>query len=106
MGAQWAIFAAALDPRVKNVTTQNGLAAWKLLLEHDRYHQASSQFIWGGLPQFDLPKVTALIAPRRVTLLSPTGHNKQALGATETQQIYAGTGAAIAFTGTLADMTV
>ncbi len=105
MGAQWAVFAAALDPRVKNVTTQNGLAAWRLLLEHDRYHQASSQFLWGGLPRFDLPQVTALIAQSRVTLISPTGHNRQVLGATEAQQIYAGTGATIAFGGTLADLS-
>jgi cephalosporin-C deacetylase-like acetyl esterase len=71
MGAVWAIFAAALDPRVKGVITQNGLVSWKNLLDHDRYHQASSQFHWGILKDFDIPQVAALIAPRRLTILSP-----------------------------------
>jgi cephalosporin-C deacetylase-like acetyl esterase len=103
MGAQWAVFAAALDTRVKTVITQDGLASWRLLLEHDRYHQASSQFIWGGLAKFDLPQVTAMIAPRRATLIRPADHNRQVLREAEARSIYRDTGATLAFSGDIAD---
>lgn len=88
MGAQWAVFAAALEPRIRAVYTQSGLATWKSLLEHDRYDQASSQFHWGMLRTCDLPQVTALIAPRRVTLLSPTGYDKKTMSAAEAAALY------------------
>ena len=71
MGAVWAIFAAALDPRVKGVVTQNGLVSWRTLLDQDRYGQPSSQFHWGILKDFDIPQVAALIAPRSLTVVSP-----------------------------------
>ena len=88
MGAQWAVFAAAVEPRIKAVYTQNGLASWKSLLEHDRYEHASSQFHWGMLRTCDLPQVTALIAPRRVTLLSPTGYDRKEISAAEAAALY------------------
>jgi len=88
MGAQWALFAAALEPRVKGVVTQNGLASWRMLLEHDRYQQASSQFHWGILTKCDLPQVAATIAPRPVVILSPADHNRRTMQLTQAEGIY------------------
>ncbi len=69
MGATWAVFAGALDQRVKHVITEKGLASWKSMVENDRFHAASSQIHWGILRECDIPQVAGLIAPRRVTVL-------------------------------------
>jgi cephalosporin-C deacetylase-like acetyl esterase len=89
MGAIWALFAAAVDPRIHAVILQNGLVSWRELLEHDRYQQASSQFIWGALTKFDLPQVASLIAPRVLTILNPADYNKQPVTAVNANAVYA-----------------
>jgi cephalosporin-C deacetylase-like acetyl esterase len=89
MGALWALFAAAVDLRVAKVVTQNGLLSYRTLLEHDRYDQASSQFVWGLLQRFDLPQVAAAIAPRNLTILDPAGHTKKPVDAETAARVYA-----------------
>ena len=89
MGAVWALFAAAVDPRITKVVTQNGLISFRTLIEHDRYDQASSQFVWGILQRFDLPQVAAAIAPRNLTVLDPAGHTKQPVDAETAARVYA-----------------
>jgi hypothetical protein len=77
MGAPWALFAAALDDRVRHVLTDAGQLSWRSLGENDRFHQPSSQIHWGILRDLDIPQVAALLAPRRLTIANPSDHNRK-----------------------------
>jgi len=89
MGALWALVAGASEVRYASVTIQRGLASYRLLTEHVRYMQATSQFIPAVLQRFDLPQVAALIAPRQLTIIDPAGHQKQPIDPETAKQIYA-----------------
>jgi cephalosporin-C deacetylase-like acetyl esterase len=93
MGAVWALFAGALDPRIESVTIQRGLASYRSLMDHGRYSQAVSQFVPGILQRFDLPQVAGAIAPRRLTIIDPTGHMDAAepIGADIAEDVYSWT---------------
>ncbi len=82
-GALWALYAAALDPRIANVTTERGLASYKLLAETDRYTHGAGIFVRDVLKRFDLPHVAAAIAPRPLTIVSPVDAMKRPLDAAE-----------------------
>lgn len=88
MGALWALF-AGLDPRFASVSIQGGLASFRLVTEHGRYRQATSQFIPGVLKMFDLPQLAALIAPRPLTIIDPTDHQKLPIEPRAAREIYA-----------------
>jgi cephalosporin-C deacetylase-like acetyl esterase len=89
-GALWVLYAAALDPRIANVTTERGLASYKLLAETDRYTHGAGIFVRDVLKHFDLPHVAAAIAPRPLTLANPVDAMKRPVDAAE---IYAFTAA-------------
>ena len=91
MGAAWALFAGALDAKIAGVTIQRGLASYRMLAEHGRYHQAASQFVPGLLKQFDLPQVAGAIAPRPLTILNPANHLKMPLAADAAERAYSWT---------------
>ena len=88
MGALWALFAGGIDTRIRSISIQGGLAAFRMLTEHGRYVQATSQFIPGVLKQFDLPEIAALIAPRPLAIIDPTDHMKMPLAPETAKQIY------------------
>lgn len=88
MGALWALVAGAVDQRFASVSIQGGLASFRMLTQHGRYMQATSQFIPGVLKKFDLPQVAALIAPRPLTIVDPADHMKKALAPGVAKQIY------------------
>jgi pimeloyl-ACP methyl ester carboxylesterase len=71
MGALWALYAAALDPRIGSVVCENGLLSYRSLTESDRYVHGASIFVRDVLLHFDLPQVAAAIADRPLLLLSP-----------------------------------
>lgn len=71
MGALWALYAAALDPRIKSVVCHAGLLSYRSLTATDRYLHGADVFILDVLHHFDLPQVAAAVADRRLTLLSP-----------------------------------
>ena len=70
-GALWALYAAALDPRIVSVTAEHGLLSYRMLAQVDRYTHGAGIFLRGVLQHFDLPHVAAAIAPRRLTLRGP-----------------------------------
>jgi len=70
-GALWALYAAALDPRIVSVTAERGLLSYRSLAQVDRYTHGAGIFLRGVLQRFDLPHVAAAIAPRRLTLHAP-----------------------------------
>ena len=90
-GALWVLYAAALDPRIADVTAERGLASYRLLAQTDRYTHGAGIFVRDVLKHFDLPHVAAAIAPRPLTLVNPVDAMKRPLDAAE---IYAFTAAA------------
>ncbi len=76
MGALWALYAAAVEPRVEAVAVEEGLLSYRVLTSHGRFMHSISQFIPGVLRRFDLPQVAGAIAPRKLTILDPVDHMK------------------------------
>ena len=95
MGAVWALFAAALDSRIRRVVTVNGLLSWRSMVENDRFLQASSQIHWGILQDLDLPQLAALTGSQRVTVLDPWDHDRKPVPAAAASAVYRAAGAEI-----------
>ena len=100
MGALWALYAAALDPRIQSVVCHEGLLTYRSLTATDRYLHGADVFVLDVLHHFDLPQVAAAVAGRRLTLLSPVDAMQQPVdiaAATEayrwTQDTYIAAGA-------------
>ena len=99
-GALWALYAAALDTRIRSVVAERGLISYRSLTATDRYLHTAGVFVRDVLKSFDLPHVAAAIADRRLVLLSPVDPMKEAdVPAAEqayefTRQAYARAGAA------------
>jgi cephalosporin-C deacetylase-like acetyl esterase len=72
-GALWALFAAALDTRVRAMVSDEGLLSYRALTSVDRYLTESSLFVRDILTRFDLPQVAAAVADRPLAIVSPLG---------------------------------
>jgi pimeloyl-ACP methyl ester carboxylesterase len=72
-GALWALYAAALDPRIEEVYADHPLVSYRALTASDRYLHGASIMLRDVLLRFDLPQVAAA-ASARVTLISPVDH--------------------------------
>jgi len=88
-GALWAMYAAALDPRISSVILDGGLLSYRALTGVDRYLHDASVFIPDVLLNFDLPHVAAAIASRNLVLLSPVDAMKKPVPLPEAQKAYA-----------------
>lgn len=91
MGALWALYAAALDSRIRSVVCQEGLLSYRTLTETDRYLHGANIFILDVLNHFDLPQVAAAVAGRRLTLLSPVNAMKQPVDIAAAREAYSWT---------------
>jgi len=69
-GGVIALFAAALDPRVRQAVAHRPLVDFRSLLESRYYAQPASLFVLGILRHFDLPQVVAAAQPRRVLIIN------------------------------------
>ncbi len=87
-GALWALYAAALDPRISIVICDGGLVSYRSLLQSDRYLHGADIFVRDVLKHFDVPQVAASICDRRLILLSPTDPMKHPVGQGEAKQVY------------------
>ena len=63
MGAVQALFAAALDARIKAAVSMMGVSTYKAILKHERVH-CMFYYIPGILNYMDFPEIVSLIAPR------------------------------------------
>jgi len=88
-GALWAMYAAALDPRIVSVVAERGLLSYRSLAQADLYTHNAGIFIRGVLQHFDLPQVAAAIAPRKLTVASPVDAMKRVVAATAASEVYA-----------------
>ena len=90
-GAVWALYAAALDPRISSVVAERGLASYRHLARTDRYLHNAGIFVRGVLQHFDLPQVAAQIAPRPLTLVTAVDAMKRALPLDAAKESYRAT---------------
>lgn len=87
-GALWAMYAAAIDPRIVAVVAERGLLSYRSLAQVDRYTHDAGIFIRGVLQHFDLPQVAAAIAPRQLTLKFPVDPMKRIVPAAVANEAY------------------
>jgi cephalosporin-C deacetylase-like acetyl esterase len=87
-GANWLLFAAALDQRIQAAVCHGGLLSYKSLVQTDRYLYGADIFAPGVLNRFDLPQVAGAIADRRLALLSPLGPMKLPVSVLEAGEAY------------------
>jgi cephalosporin-C deacetylase-like acetyl esterase len=93
-GALWALYAAALDSRIQDVTCERGLISYGALARTDRYMHGASVFVRDVLKYFDLPQVAAMVADRRLTLSSPVDAMKARVNMPVARDVYRETAAA------------
>ncbi len=87
MGAQWVMFAAALDARIRRAVCEGGLLSYRTLASADRYLHNSSIMLPDVLKHFDLPQV-AEAAGKRVVLVDPVDAMKSAVNMDTARQAY------------------
>jgi hypothetical protein len=87
-GANWLLFAAALDPRIQAAVCHGGLLSYKSLAQTDRYLYGADIFAPGVLNRFDLPQVAGAIADRPLALLSPLDPMKRPVTALKAGEVY------------------
>jgi cephalosporin-C deacetylase-like acetyl esterase len=79
VGALWALFATALDERIRAAVCDGGLVSYQALARTDRYRHGAGIFIRDVLLHFDLPQVAGAVAGRRLALLAPVDAMKRSL---------------------------
>ena len=65
------LHAAALDDRVKVVTTDGGLVSWDNVVRTPISHNQLAGVVHGALKVYDLPDLAAAIAPRPLAIRNP-----------------------------------
>ncbi|HUQ93841.1 MAG TPA: alpha/beta fold hydrolase [Bryobacteraceae bacterium] len=88
MGALWALYAAALDPRIEAVVCHRGLLSYRSLTQGDRYLHGANVIVPRVLEHFDLPQVAGVAAGRRVALMSPVDAMKRPVALDKARQDY------------------
>ncbi|MFO0872008.1 MAG: hypothetical protein U0935_24030 [Pirellulales bacterium] len=75
-----ALVTSALEPAVAAAELHEGLGSLHEVLEQDlSYEQAPELFCFGLLEHFDISGLTALVAPRPMTLVDPSPRAREAL---------------------------
>ena len=67
-----ALYAAALDERVRGVALRQTVTDYRSLAVAERYTQPFGIYAYGLLREFDLPEVAGAVGPRSVLLLNPS----------------------------------
>jgi cephalosporin-C deacetylase-like acetyl esterase len=69
-GGPIALHAAALDPRLRQVTLEKALVSWSAVVRTPVSHNQLSNVVPGVLQVYDLPDLAAVLAPRPLTIRS------------------------------------
>ena len=77
-----ALYAAALDTRVRRAALRQTLTDYRSLATAERYTQPFGIYAYGLLREFDLPDVARASGPRPVLLLNPLTPRGEPAGAT------------------------
>ncbi len=92
MAALLALYAAALDPRIRSVVCHRGLLGYRVLTGGaDRYLHGANVLIPGVLGHLDLAQVAGAIAGRHLSLLSPVDAMKRPVELASIQNEFAAT---------------
>jgi len=75
-----ALYAAALDARVRSVVLRQTVTDYRSLTTAERYTQPFGIYAYGILREFDLPDVARSLAPRPVLLVDPVTPRGDAAG--------------------------
>ena len=75
-----ALYAAALDARVRGVALRQTITDYRSLAVAERYTQPFGIYAYGILREFDLPDVARAAAPRPVLLLNPASPRGEPAG--------------------------
>jgi pimeloyl-ACP methyl ester carboxylesterase len=78
-GALVAAHAAALEPRITQLITVDGLLSYRSLLEDPLTKQPFSSFLPGVLGAYDVRDLYAALAPRRVLVINPQDSQRQTM---------------------------
>jgi len=76
-----ALYAAALDTRVRGVALRQTVTDYRSLAVAERYTQPFGIYAYGILREFDLPDVARAVGPRPVLLLNPVTPRGEPAGA-------------------------
>jgi pimeloyl-ACP methyl ester carboxylesterase len=85
-GALVAAHAAALEPRISQLITIDGLLSFRSLLDDPLPKQPFSSFLAGVLGAYDVRDLYAAIAPRRVLVINPQDSQRQTAGPVPARQ--------------------
>ena len=78
-----ALYAAALDARVRGVALRQTVTDYRSLAVAERYTQPFGIYAYGILREFDLPDVARAVGPRPVLLLNPVTPRGEPAGAAD-----------------------
>jgi cephalosporin-C deacetylase-like acetyl esterase len=90
MGALWALYAAALEPRIAAAVCHGGLISYRSLTSGDRYLHGADVFIPDVLEHFDLPQVAAAAGEKRLALLAPVDGMRRHVDPAQAASLYGG----------------
>jgi pimeloyl-ACP methyl ester carboxylesterase len=76
-GALVAAHAAAIEPRISQLITIDGLLSYRSLLEDPLTKQPFSSFLPGVIGAYDVRDLYAAVAPRRVLVINPQDSQRQ-----------------------------
>jgi hypothetical protein len=76
-----ALYAAALDARVRGVALRQAVTDYRSLAIAERYTQPFGIYAYGILQEFDMPDVARTVGPRPVLLLNPVTPRGEPAGA-------------------------
>jgi cephalosporin-C deacetylase-like acetyl esterase len=83
-----AIFAAALDERVRGLLLRETLSDLSSVVEAEDYNLKYASFVFGVLRHFDLPEICGTLVPRPVWLLNATDPNGETLSISQVHAKY------------------
>jgi cephalosporin-C deacetylase-like acetyl esterase len=77
LGGLLALYASAFNSKFKITAIIENLYTYKSLVENDIYNYGLEVVIPGVLKYYDIPNLAGTIAPRPLSILNPTDHNKK-----------------------------
>jgi dienelactone hydrolase len=87
-GGLLALYAAALDERIRAAAVTGGLLSYAAILESELFTHRIGVFVPGVLRHFDLPDVAGLVAPRGLLLLNAVDQLHRRVEPGEVQRVY------------------
>jgi cephalosporin-C deacetylase-like acetyl esterase len=84
-----ALHAAALDPRIKQLTLDRSLISWSSVVRTPISVNQLTNVVPGALEYYDLPDLAATLAPRPLTIRNPVDAAGQPVSQEELERVYA-----------------